>query len=108
MDQGRRLVLWTDTARDCLDEILGFIAVKSPTGAARVLDAVLAAAESLAELSERGRVVPETHDESIREIFVFRYRLIYQVSSAEVRILALLHGAMDFAGALGRDSSTPE
>lgn len=108
MDQGRRLVFWTDTARECLDEILGFISARSPSGAARVLDSILAAAESLAELSERGRVVPETQDESIREIFIFRYRLIYQVSDSEVRILALLHGAMDFAGAFRAPSSPNE
>ena len=106
MDQGRRLVLWTPTARDCLDEILSFIAAKSPAGASRVLEAVLASAESLADLSERGRVVPETDDESIREIFVFRYRLIYQVSSREVRVLAILHGAMDFEGALREGSKS--
>ena len=54
------------------------------------------AAESLAVFSERGRVVPETRDESIREIFVYRYRLMYRTTTDQVQILAVLHGAMDY------------
>jgi toxin ParE1/3/4 len=53
---------------------------------------------SLATLSERGHIVSELDDSTIREVYVFRYRLIYRVSSDEVRILALIHGRMDFAG----------
>jgi plasmid stabilization system protein ParE len=34
--------------------------------------------------------------ETIREIFVYRYRLIYQVHDQEIRVLAIVHGAMDF------------
>ncbi len=102
MGEGRRLVGWTSSARDSLDEILGFIASDSPEAATKVLEVVLAAAESLSLFSERGRVVPETDTDAIREIFVFRYRLLYQVLPSEVRILAVLHGAMDFDGWLRR------
>jgi len=96
MGEGPRLVTWTLAARDCLDEIISFISEDSPDAAQRVLEVILAAAESLSLLAERGRRVPETERETIREIFVYRYRLMYQVASSEVRILALLHGAMDF------------
>ena len=57
---------------------------------------MLAAAESLSLFAERGRVVPEIESRTIREIFVYRCRVMYQVASSEVRILAVLHGAMDF------------
>ena len=96
MDSGKRSVVWTPSARDCLDEILQHIAADSPAAAAKVLEVVLAAAESLSVFSERGRIVPEVGSRSIREIFVYRFRLMYQVSSSEVRILTVLHGAMDF------------
>ena len=96
MDGGKRVVVWTPSARDSLDEILQHIAADSPAAAAKVLEVVLAAAESLSVFSERGRVVPEVGNRSIREISVYRFRLMYQVSSADVRILAVLHGAMDF------------
>lgn len=92
-----REVVWTRSALDCLAEIIDYLAEDSPSAAARVLDAVDATAQSLSDLAERGRVVPETHDTSIREVFVFRYRVLYQVSSDQVRVLAVIHGAMDFA-----------
>jgi toxin ParE1/3/4 len=73
-----------------------FIAADSPAAAAKVLDVILAAAESLSVFAERGRTVPELKSRTVREIFVYRYRLMYQVSGEEVRVLAVLHGAMDF------------
>jgi hypothetical protein len=42
-------------------------------------------------------MVPEFNDPAKRELFVFRYRLIYQVSPDRVTIEAFLHGARDFA-----------
>ena len=95
-----REVVWTSSARDCVDEILGYLVEESPAGAALILDAIDATAASLAELSERGTVVKELADRSIREIYVYRYRMIYQVGHDQVRILAVIHGAMDFAGRL--------
>jgi plasmid stabilization system protein ParE len=53
-------------------------------------------AASLETLSERGRVVPEYDDASIREIFVYSYRLMYRVEGDTVTIVTFLHGARDF------------
>ena len=39
--------------------------------------------------------MPEIGDENIREVFVYSYRMIYEVLAPEVRILAFLHGARD-------------
>jgi plasmid stabilization system protein ParE len=68
-----------------------------------VLDAALDPAASLATLSERGRVVPELNDPAIREVFVFRYRLLYRVEQARVVVVAFVHGAQDFATWRERD-----
>jgi toxin ParE1/3/4 len=76
--------------------VLGFISRDSPEGASRVVEQVLAAAQSLETLSERGRVVPERADPMIREVFVYRYRLMYRVTRDMVEILAFIHGARDF------------
>lgn len=92
----RRRVAWSREARRTLEEILEFIHQDSPEGARQVLEQALAAAASLATLSERGRVVPEYAEPSVREIFVHRYRLMYRVSERSVEILALIHGARDF------------
>jgi hypothetical protein len=42
---------------------------------------------------DRGRVVPEFDDTSIRELFVRSYRLIYQVRVHTVYIIGFVHGA---------------
>jgi plasmid stabilization system protein ParE len=40
--------------------------------------------------------VPEIGTPSIRELFVYHYRLIYEVRARDIVILALIHGARDF------------
>jgi toxin ParE1/3/4 len=92
----RRTVVWTRNARSGLDGILNYVAEGSPLAARRLLLAVLVAAESLGELTERGRVVPEIGDPAVREIFAYSYRLLYRVGLQQVDILGVLHGARDF------------
>ena len=92
-----REVIWAESARDALDEVITYIAQDSRQAAVHVLKAALEAAASLSTLSERGRVVPETNDPVIREIFVFRYRLMYRVEDERVVVVAFVHGARDFA-----------
>jgi toxin ParE1/3/4 len=53
------------------------------------------AARSLRQFANRGRVVPEENDPSIRELFVQSYRLIYRVHGSEVQIIGFIHGARD-------------
>jgi plasmid stabilization system protein ParE len=71
-----RRVGWAASASLALDEVLRDIARDSPNGAIRVLKKVLEGAESPATLADRGRVVPEVGDEDVRELFVFKYRLL--------------------------------
>ena len=86
-----REVTWTDEARFALNEVLSHIVEESPQGARSLLDRALEAAASLETFSERGRVVPEQDDPAVRELFVGRYRLLYEVSPSQVTILAFLH-----------------
>jgi len=46
-------------------------------------------------MSDRERCVPELDDRTTRELLVGSYRLMYEVA-AEVRVLAVVHGARDF------------
>jgi toxin ParE1/3/4 len=52
-------------------------------------------ARSLEELAERGRVVPELDDSTVRELVVGNYRLIYEIGETEVHVLGLIHGERD-------------
>ena len=75
----RQEVIWTLQARMMLDEAVSYIAQDSLSAAQRLLVFALDAAASLTTLSERGRRVPEVGDPNTRELFVQRYRLIYEV-----------------------------
>ena len=80
----RRPVVWTPSAQAALDGALEYIAQESLEGAQKVLHATLDLATSLEILSERGRIVPELNDPSVREVFVYSYRPIYPIRFARV------------------------
>ena len=92
-----REVVWAESARDALDAVIGYIAQDSPQAAMQILDDALRVGASLATFAERGRVVRELNDPAIRELFVYKYRLQYEVGKTRVLIVASLHGARDFA-----------
>jgi plasmid stabilization system protein ParE len=58
------------------------------------------------EFANRGRVVPEFGDQSIRELFLGSQRMIYQVTAERVFIIGLVHGARDLAAAWLRENRT--
>lgn len=92
-----RRVVWAQSAQSALDEALTDIANDSIDGAVRVLARALDAADTLSTLAERGRIVPEIGDPTLREVFVYDYRLLYRVGEDHVVIRAFLHGARDFS-----------
>lgn len=92
-----RRVVWTESARRALDDVITYIEQASPEGAVRVLIRALEAAASLSTLAERGRVVEEVGEPTLRELFVYDYRMVYRVHDDRVVIRAFLHGARDFS-----------
>jgi toxin ParE1/3/4 len=62
-----------------------------------VVQQIVERSETLDAFPEVGRIVPEIGDSEIREVFVYSYRLVYQVTSVGVDILALIHSKRDFA-----------
>jgi addiction module RelE/StbE family toxin len=91
-----REVIWAYAAEEDLEAAASYIHRDSPVYAASLVDRVLEAARSLDEFAERGRTVPELSDSSIREIFVYSYRLLYRIEDDRISILALIHGRRDF------------
>jgi toxin ParE1/3/4 len=90
-----RKVMWTESAWRDLEEVADYIATDSSYYAAAFVREAREAARTLAYLAERGRVVPEFNDPSIRELFVRSYRLIYRVAEQAVYIIGFIHGARD-------------
>lgn len=90
-------VVWTDPAFSNLEAAAEYIALDSPRYAAALVREARAAARSLSRFANRGRVVPEINDQSVRELFVSSHRLIYQVAPEVVRVLAFIHSSRDVA-----------
>lgn len=91
-------VAWAESALDDLTEAIEYIARDSPNYAASLAVRATRAAESLSVLPNRGRRVPEFRDETVREIIVVSYRLIYRVSATTVHVIAFVHTARDLSG----------
>ncbi len=89
-------LIWTAGTLDDVDEIAAFIAKDAPVQARRVVDLIHHTAGKLQDLPYLGQRVPELALEEIRELSVFRYRLIYQLLGDTAYIVAILHGARLF------------
>ncbi len=91
-------VNWSNTARYDLRQIYEYISKDSDYYAKQVVREIIIKSESLMDFPNIGRVVPELDDDSIREIFIYSYRLVYQLSSPnEIQVLALIHSKRQFA-----------
>ncbi len=61
-----------------LKEIVRYISMDNPQAARRFGEKLICASESLAQLPERGRIVPELDDGITREIVAYPYRIVYR------------------------------
>jgi len=87
-------VLWMPSALDDLQGIQAFISRDSVFYANKFVDDVFAATERLERFPNIGRVVPELGIETVREIVYGSYRIIYELISNKVQVLAVIHGKM--------------
>jgi toxin ParE1/3/4 len=88
-------IIWSEQARDDLQSIVLFIAHDNPTVAESFGCRLMSKVDVLAQFPQIGRVVPEEEDETIRELILPPYRIIYKVL-AEKEIVAMAriwHGA---------------
>lgn len=92
-----REVKWTQTAAQDLEDIAKYITKGSAFYAKAFVQEVHLAAKSLSRFANRGPVVPEVSNHNIRELFVKKYRLVYQVNDEDVIIIAVVHQARDLS-----------
>lgn len=91
-----RRVRWSDPALDDLAAAAEYIARDSRYYAAALVQDTRDAARSLDRLAERGRPLPQLGSD-VRELFVQSYRLVYEVHTDTVDILAFVHSARALA-----------
>lgn len=90
------MVIWSIPAKEALRQIHEFIGNDSEFYSQKVVDDIIHATEQIELFPNSGRVVPELSDERTREIFIYSYRIIYEISTDDVTILNIVHGARNF------------
>lgn len=91
-----------------LADIRRFIAEDDPAAARRWVRRLEQRANEAAMAPLAGRVVPEVGDPTVREAFVRSYRIVYQVSEGELRVLTVFEGHRRFPRGVvptGRDDT---
>jgi plasmid stabilization system protein ParE len=85
-------IVWSSRAAQDLNSIIDYIAADSPAYAGIVLKKIVNQTRILAHFPQAGRKVPEFDDESLRELVVYSYRIIYRLQEDEVLIVSAIHG----------------
>lgn len=89
------MVRWTNHALPQLRHIHEYIAQDSPFYAKRVAEELVQKTVGLDELPRTGRIVPELNDDTVREVGLYSYRILYQITSAQIDVLAVIHKRRD-------------
>ncbi|PWQ93391.1 type II toxin-antitoxin system RelE/ParE family toxin [Leucothrix arctica] len=96
-------VEWTSTARYDIEEIIEYIAQDNINTALDVLGRIENRAAKLADLTLRGRLIPELLDTGIshyRELIESPWRIIYRQIDKTVYIVAVLDSRRDLEALL--------
>ncbi|MGF7186466.1 addiction module RelE/StbE family toxin [Desulfitispora alkaliphila] len=96
------MIVWTEPAVSDLEAIRDYIKRDSLVYADRFVENVIETVEKLNSFPRMGRVVPEAEDESIREVLLYNYRIIYKVEKSQILILALIHGVRDLTNKINK------
>ena len=91
-------IIWSPNAIKCVHAI-GRDLVKrdSVTNAHKVVKAIVERVTKLTTFPEMGRVVPEFSRPDIKEVFVKRKRVMYEIAGNRVHILAVVPERMALA-----------
>ncbi len=91
------MVAWTDKAKSSLKNIFYYIKEDSPFYAEEVKKKFIFESKKLSDFPKLGRIVPEVENDNIRELFVYSYRMIYQIIDSDIFILTIIHSRQDFS-----------
>ena len=98
-NQAPYTVVWSASAAADLDAIITYIAHTSPSSALITLKKIQAQSEVLYQNPQRGRVVPELHQQNItfiREIVLSPWRIMFKIGVERVEVLAVIDSRRDF------------
>ena len=84
---------WSPEAIEDIEAIASYIERDSLWYARAVVAKIVETAEAIPDHPELGRIVPEIDDKSIRERFVYSYRIIYRIEQERILVATVVHGS---------------
>ena len=89
---------WMPQALDDLDAIAAYISEDSSRRADSFIKEIIKTSDLLRSFPLSGRVIPELHDPSLRELIHGKYRIMYEYyeDEAMIEIHTVIHGARIF------------
>ncbi len=86
------MVKWTAHAKAQVRHIHDYIAQDSALYARRVSEELVKKTIGLDELPRKGRKVPEMNVDTVRELSLYSYRILYEIKSDRlIEVLAVIH-----------------
>ena len=89
------MVRWTDHAKTQLRHIYDYIHQDSTFYARRVTEALVKRTIGLDLLPRKGHKVPELNEDTVRELSLYSYRIIYEIKPDLIEVLAVIHKRQD-------------
>ena len=84
---------WSPEAIEDIEAIASYIERDSLWYARAVVAKIVETAEAIPDHPALGRIVPEIDDRSIRERFVYSYRIIYRIEEQRILVATVVHGS---------------
>ena len=86
------MVKWTDHAKAQVRYIHDYIAQDSALYGRRVSEELIKKTISLDKLPRKGKKVPELNTDTVRELSLYAYRILYEIKSDSlIEVLAVIH-----------------
>lgn len=89
------MVKWTEHAKAQLRHIHNYIAQDSALYAKRVTQSIINKSLSIDGFPRTGKIVSELNDESIREVSLYSYRILFEIKPDYIEVLAVIHKRRD-------------
>jgi addiction module RelE/StbE family toxin len=91
-------VIWTEFAIDDLRSIHAYISQDSKFYADRFIEKLISRVDQLETHPHSGRIVPEFHVDSLRELIEGNYRIIYRINTNYIGVVRIHHSAKQLNG----------
>jgi plasmid stabilization system protein ParE len=101
-------VIWAPTARRQALAAVDYIAADRPLASQEWLEGLVQRIDLASDMPDQGRVVPEWHEATVREVFHEPYRVIYEVRQDHIEILTLCHFRQELHGGPPGVSGNPD